>query len=110
MCGGPSEDVARNLSSLELQRARKQLDSWCRRRNRQPAAGGAWCLESGDSDLLLRTCGGPAVLRLCRNERGWLLLVPVGAGGWLPYPGLPQAGSIDAVIEELEQAPLHIHW
>jgi hypothetical protein len=48
-------------------------------------------------------------LRLHLENGRWLLSVP-SAGGWQPYPPRPEAAGIEAVIDELEQAPLHVHW
>lgn len=100
------------LSELEWQRARKRLEDWLRRRNAGLESGPHWCLCVADDDFLVQECpDGARLLRLSCNAQGrWRLYVPLAGGGWSPYPGRPEAASIDAVIEELEQAPLHVHW
>lgn len=109
MSGREEDGFTDNLFSLEMQRARRQLEDWCHRRV-PPAEGCHWSLEDGGSGFLLRRAGGVPVLRLCRTPDRWKLLVPAADGGWRPYPALPEAASVAAVIEELDQAPLHIHW
>lgn len=104
---GSDSAVGYDPNALELQRARRRLEDWCRRRN--TAAADAWYPQAGEGGLLLRDASGAAVLRLCCGAAGWQLSVP-SAAGWHPYPPLPEADGIDAVIAELEQAPLHVHW
>jgi len=100
-----------NLSVLELQRARKHLETCCHRRNAQRSDVARWCLGEEGGAFEIRECAGDTVVvRLCFQDGRWLLLVPAAEGGWRPYPPRPEAATIDAVIDELEQAPLHIHW
>lgn len=100
-----------NLSELEQQRVRKRLDAWCRRRNAALNDGPRWCLSGEGGEFTIRECcGGERLLRLCFSSGSWRLFVPRADSGWLPYPARPEVASVDAVIDELEQAPLHIHW
>ena len=100
-------------SELEVQRARRYLADFCRRRNTLAGAG-QWRLSEQDDALVVDELESPGgrrspVLRL-RFERGrWFLEVPA-AGGWRPYPPRPEAPGIEVVVNELEQAPLHVHW
>jgi len=108
---GDEHGVIMTLSELELQRARKQLETCCRQRNAQGNDAARWCLSEAGGAFEIRECAGDsAVLRLCFQDGRWLLFVPAAEGGWRSYPPRPEAATIDAVINELEQAPLHIHW
>lgn len=99
-----------HVSVLESQRARKRLHDWCRRRNAMRPGDSGWCLSVQEETLLISECAdGTPVLRLCYVDSGWRLFVPAG-DGWQPYPARPEIATIDALVEELEQAPLHIHW
>ena len=106
-----------NPSLLELRRARKRLEAFCRERNYSGRAGPTWCLSQNDTAFVIseRTPGcaeheAVPVLRLCFDDGRWFLSVPTAAGRWRAYPPRPEADSIDVVIEDLEQAPLHVHW
>ena len=109
-----------SVSVLEFQRARRVLEEFCTRRNaRLPAtAGRLMCRQEGDSLLIGETARQKetvdgdhfqALVQLSYQAGSWSLYWPQ-EGGWRPYPHLPQAGTIQAVVEELEQAPLHVHW
>jgi hypothetical protein len=97
--------------ALELQRARRKLEEFCRRRNALAGAGVAWQLVCNANDWFIH--GPPAadgpLLRLSFADGRWLVYVPAG-DAWRPYPPLPEASTVAAVIDELEQAPLHVHW
>jgi hypothetical protein len=98
------------VSVLELQRARKDLEAWCRRRNAVRPGVSGWCLSvQGETFVIFECADSTPVLRLCYADSGWRLFVPAG-GGWQPYPARPEIATIAALVEELEQAPLHIHW
>jgi hypothetical protein len=102
-----------NLSFLELQRARKRLESFCQQRNGSGSVGPKWCLSQNQSELLIgeSTAGGTQILlRLCWVDGRWYLSVPSPDGGWRVYPPKPVAADIESVVAELEQAPLHVHW
>jgi hypothetical protein len=100
-------------SELEVQRARRCLADFCRRRNTLPGVG-RWRLNERDDGLVVDELESPdgrrsPVLRLRFEGGRWFLDVPA-AGGWRPYPPRPEASSIEVVVNELEQAPLHVHW
>lgn len=99
---------------LELQRARKQLEAFCRQRNRSGMVGSEWCLSQHGSEFLISEYGArhkaAPVLRLRFDDGRWFLSVPLAGDRWQAYAPRPEACSIDAVIKELEQAPLHVHW
>lgn len=97
------------LASIELQRARRCLNDFCQRRNRGSQAGAEWQLAA-DGNRFEICVGKQPVLRLCYERAVWCLTLPRGNGEWLPYPPRPEMETITAVIEELEQAPLHVHW
>ncbi len=98
---------------FELQRARKHLEDFCQRRNALANSGSNWCLRQEDSSAFLLSQAvaesATEVLRLQFVAGRWLLSVPA-AGGWRPYPPRPEAEDIESVVDELEQAPLHVHW
>lgn len=96
---------------LELQRARKRLDAFCRLRAVSQGAGSQWRLDAAGNELVLSAAdaGGGPVLRLRFEGGRWMVSVPAG-GQWRPYPPLPEAAGIESIMHELEQAPLHIHW
>jgi len=99
-----------NPSGLEQQRLRKCLAAWCRERNALLNESPHWCLSGQGGESLISVCGsGERVLRIVFNEDHWCLFIPAAAG-WLPYPARPGVATIDELIDELEQAPLHIHW
>ena len=109
-----------SVSLLELQRARKLLESFCERRSAWSGSNAKLrCQQEGDSLLIGEVCrpdrpsggGGfrPLVKVACRNER-WFLFWRQEGVGWQIWPHLPEAGSVEMIIDELEQAPLHVHW
>jgi hypothetical protein len=102
-----------SLSMLEVQRARRTLEEFCARRNR--TQGGEMACRLDGNDLLVVEMGGSAraarpVLRLSYRDGSWQVLWARENGGWEPYVHLPFSDSIQRVVDELEQAPLHVHW
>ncbi len=108
-------------ASLELQRARKALETFCARHNSSLAAAGARlsCRRHGDELEIVETAAGQqqadgecprALVRLTRVDALWRVFWARGDGTWEPYPYLLQTDSVETVINELEQAPLHVHW
>ena len=105
-------DKRMNFSLLELQRARRMLEEYCARQNSLASGSGRQircCQDSteiyiGDSDPIR------PIVKLRYEGRGWLVFVRLESGDWRPYPHLPHTGDLQAVIDELEQAPLHVHW
>ena len=109
------------VSVLELQRARRALDEFCARRNALLASSGTrlLCREQGNGLLIGETTrtktaydteGFRALLQVSYQDGRWCLFWPLRGGDWQPYTHLPQVETIQAVVEELEQAPLHVHW
>lgn len=109
-----------NLTLLELKRARKQLQAYCDQRNRGTGYSARWSVQETDQCFLIARSGrcdsrGRALpeqvmLKLCYREGSWHLFLPQAQGGWLPYPPKPEVKHFDQVLEELDQAPLHVHW
>lgn len=95
-----------SVSVLELQRARKQLDAFCAQRN--GSGSELTCRPEGDSLLLQHN--GQSLVRLQLDGTQWRIFWRRDDGQWAPWPHLPVSADIQRVIEELEQAPLHIHW
>jgi hypothetical protein len=99
-----------NLSVLEQQRLRNRLAAWCRERNALANLSPHWCVDEQGGAFLVSVCGsGERVLRIVFDEGRWSLFMPASAG-WLPYPARASVATVDELIDELEQAPLHIHW
>ncbi len=109
-----------SVSFLELQRARNLLESFCERRSVSCGPDARLsCQQEGDSLLIGEVAGAdslpgaerfrPLVKLDYRHDR-WLLFWLREGGGWQPWPHLPEAESLQAIIDELEQAPLHVHW
>jgi hypothetical protein len=108
------------VSLLELQRARKLLQSFCERRTASSGSNSRLsCQQEGDSLLIGEAAGPdglsgaerfrPLVKLDYRNDRWFLFWLREGRG-WQPWPHLSEAESVQAVIDELERAPLHVHW
>jgi len=95
-----------SISVLALQRARKQLDAFCARRN---GTGNELTCLPGDDGLLLQR-EGRALVKVQLDAAQWRIFWCRDDGQWAPWPHLPVCDDIQQVIEELEQAPLHIHW
>ena len=110
----------KSVSLLEIQRARKLLQSFCERRSASSGSNAQLsCQQEGDSLLIGEVAGAdspsgaghfrPLVKLDYRNDR-WLLFWWREGSGWQPWPHLSEAKSVQMVIDELEQAPLHVHW
>jgi hypothetical protein len=50
------------------------------------------------------------LVRLAFNDGKWFLYWCGQGGDWTPYPHLPETDSVQRIIDELEQAPLHVYW
>ncbi|MFQ5644978.1 MAG: DUF3024 domain-containing protein [Thiogranum sp.] len=109
-----------SVSLLELRRAHKLLASFCRRRSAVPGSNTRLsCQQQGDSLLIGELAGSgdasesggfrPLVKLVYREDR-WFPYWQQQDGGWQPWPHLSEAASVQAIIDELEQAPLHVHW
>jgi hypothetical protein len=107
------------LSVIDLQRTRKAVEGFCTRRSRGQMRRLA-CHTEGNDILIVETSlrgGGRlhgkrlrALVRLRYANPGWRVFWPRDNGMWEPYQPLPFTESIQDVIDELEQAPLHVHW
>jgi len=101
-----------SVSVLELKRARKLLQSFCERRSVSSGSNAQLsCQQEGDSLLLMEVGGRERPLvKLDYRDGRWFLFWSQKEAGWQPWPHLIEAESVQAVIDELEQAPLHVHW
>jgi hypothetical protein len=110
-----------SIEVLEVQRARKALQAFCARRNQSRSASQARlvCISEGNVVDVLETGGAGgqgrpadahALLRLCYEREVWRIYWWRDTCTWEPYPQLPETDSVNRVIDELEQAPLHVHW
>jgi hypothetical protein len=106
---------------LEVQRARKALQAFCARRNssRGDSQARLVCRAEANVVEILESEGigqpdGPAgaraLLRFSYDRGVWRIYWWCDRGAWEPYPHLSEADSVLRVIDELEQAPLHVHW
>lgn len=109
------------IVSLELQRARQALERFCATRNSaQPNTDRSLCCEQHGDTLVLAESrrpagsGGPPVyvplVRINYRDGDWLLYWRASGDEWTPYPHLPVTDSVQRIVDELEQAPLHVHW
>jgi len=109
------------VSSLELQRARKALEAFCARRTSLSTGlrTQLHCEQDREHIVISEIAGsghaGPdtvarPLLRITHSDGGWLLFWARNDGSWEPYPHLQWSDSVQGVIDELEQAPLHVHW
>ncbi len=109
--GRGTSTTEQSIATLEVERARQRLESYCARRNTQQHGAPGWRLISEGDALLVCQAGDAARLfKLCFRAPRWQLYTADSDGRWQPYPLRYEVTSIDAVIAELEQAPLHIHW
>jgi hypothetical protein len=100
------------IAVLEQQRARKLLEDFCRQRNALSHVRAQWRLHHEENGFRLSRVEGDRVMDILRLRFAagrWQLSVPTG-DGWEPYPPRPETTDIRCVIDELEQAPLHVHW
>ncbi|MGD2073759.1 MAG: DUF3024 domain-containing protein [Gammaproteobacteria bacterium] len=108
-----------SVSELELQRARRILEDFCVGRNRVENRQLA-CLMQGNDIVIMETSQQEArglarsstrpLVRLHYADRGWRVFWSRDDGLWEPYIPLPLTRSIHDVVDELERAPLHVHW
>ena len=66
--------------------------------------------REGGYDSQGRALPEMTVLKICYQDTGWQLFVPQAQGGWMPYAPRPEVEHFEQILEELDQAPLHIHW
>ncbi len=95
-----------NVSNLALRRAKKQLDTFCLQ---QSTAGNELACLS-DSDSLVLQCNRQVLVRIKLDGAQWHVFWLREDGQWTSWPHLPVCDDIQQVIEQLEQAPLHVHW
>ncbi|VAW77665.1 hypothetical protein MNBD_GAMMA15-1461 [hydrothermal vent metagenome] len=95
-----------NVSNLALQRAKRQLESFCVERS--CPGDTLTCLLENDSLLLANN--EQALVRLQLDGARWRIFWRRDKGQWEPWPHLPVCDDMQQVIEQLDQAPLHVHW
>ncbi|HHJ15111.1 MAG TPA: DUF3024 domain-containing protein [Gammaproteobacteria bacterium] len=103
-----------SVESLEFQRARRLLDTFCTRRNTAGNTAALSCRQQDNSLLLIATEAHSATFRtlvkLDYRDNHWSVFWPREDGSWQPWPHLPETDSVQFILDELEQAPLHVHW
>ena len=99
---------------LELQRARKLLTAFCDNRNpgRSRHQGQLECVLEENDLLIVQVLSDirRPLVKCQYSEPVWNLFLSGGSQEWQVYPHLPEAASVQEIIRELEQAPLHVHW
>jgi len=95
-----------SISLLALQRARKQLEVFCHQRS---CSGNELYCQTEDDSLILQH-NGQSLVRLQFDGTQWHIFWRRDNKQWILWPHLPVCNTIQRAIEELEQAPLHIHW
>jgi len=96
-----------SLGVLALQRARKQLEAFCAQRSGPTSV--LTCRPEGGDSLLLQH-NGRALVRMQLDGVQWRVFWHRDDAQWVAWPHLPVCDEFAQVIEELEQAPLHVHW
>ena len=103
-----------SVESLEFQRARRLLDSFCTHRNATDSTATLSCRQQDDSLLLVTTEAHSAAFRILvkldYQGNRWSVFWPREDGSWQAWPHLPETDSVQYILDELEQAPLHVHW
>ena len=101
-----------NISVLELRRAEIMLNAFCDRRNRLVTRmdGRLRCRRRSDELFIGDSEPFRSIVKLSYEGNGWRVYVRLDSGRWKAYPHLPHADDLQAVIDEFEQAPLHVHW
>ncbi len=97
------------IDELELRRAARLLENFCASRNAAPGGRSLACRREG-ACLYLTEAGGPDLLRLRLAPEGWQLHWLRAGGDWQPWPHLPAHTDLQGIADELDQAPLHVHW
>ena len=103
-----------NFNELEFLRARVALENYCRNQNALHQTQ-SLVAEPSPPDLLLCQFDGQnesasPQLKCCLRDGKWLVYYPGHEGDWNVYPNLPVTEDFQQVIDELERAPLHVHW
>lgn len=108
-----------SASLIEVQRARKALQAFCARRNGVRSGAQLRLAHTGEANVIeILETSGPGhrsdsarlVLRLHYDNGVWRVYWRCENGSWALYPHLPESDTVWRVIDELEQAPLHVHW
>lgn len=101
------------VADLELRRARRLLQEFCAARaglHCRCEANAVEILETGVGTGQAASNAAHPLLRIVHEAAVWKLYWWRDNGCWEAYPHLPQADSVLSVMDELEQAPLHVHW
>ena len=112
--GSSNKILNQSYNELDFQRARRALEEYCQRQN-QPHSSAPLIVETSSPCLMLikvdrRSNKFSPQFKCCFKEDGWLIFYPDRDGVWLAYPNLPVAEDYQQIIDELERAPLHVHW
>lgn len=103
-----------SYNEIEFQRARGALEGYCCKLNVSRNTR-SLLVESSPPCLLLSELDGNngqphPQLKCCLQEGAWNVYYPGREGAWNVYANLPEVREFQQLIDELERAPLHVHW
>lgn len=103
-----------SYNEIAFQRARHVLEGYCSQQNEFRKTR-SLLVESSPPCLLLserdrKNGQAHPQLKCCLQADAWNLYYPGREGDWNIYSSLPEVRDIQQLIDELERAPLHVHW
>lgn len=108
------------FNEVEYRRAMRWLSGYCKQHNATGSSPRRLLCNSDApcimlAELMRQEDSGQVTssvykLKLCLDGNAWHIFYPGNDGSWKSYPNLPEASEWQRVVQELEQAPLHVHW